>query len=174
MNKNVVQGRFCASKGFTLIELLVVILIMGILVAIAVPQYQVAVTKSRYATLKNLTESILRAEEVYYLANGKYTAKFSDLDLSMPGGKLESSTSYEYLYSWGSCTLYVAETSVYFRCRNSQIKMSYQVRPKFDPISAGTKQCIIENTDNNSVQARVCKQDTGRKHDITQWKAWSY
>ena len=69
------------KKAFTLIELLVVVLIIGILAAVALPQYQKAVEKARLAVYMPLVRAVHDAEEVYFLANGEYTADISALDV---------------------------------------------------------------------------------------------
>ena len=75
------------KKGFTLIELLVVVLIIGILSAIALPQYEKAVERTRAAEGIVLARAILDAQQRYYLANGSYTQDLNDLDIEIPGSE---------------------------------------------------------------------------------------
>ena len=79
-------------RGFTLIELLVVVLIIGILTAVAVPQYTKAVEKSRITEAKILLKALSDAEDVYVLSNGDPcgTYNIEDLDISLPGTVIEN------------------------------------------------------------------------------------
>lgn len=74
------------KKGFTLIELLVVVLIIGILSAIALPQYTTAVEKARATEALTLMNSVRQAAERYQLQKDAWPDrnKFSVLDIEVP------------------------------------------------------------------------------------------
>ncbi len=72
------------KKAFTLIELLAVVLIIGILSAVALPQYQKAVSKTYLSNLLPIISSVKTAEEIYFLENGDYTKDWDSLSLSFP------------------------------------------------------------------------------------------
>ena len=84
------------KKGFTLIEMLVVVLIIGILAAIALPQYQMAVTKAKVAAILPMMRHIKDSLMEWKLTNGTYCkngscsvqnrATIFDLGIDCPDG----------------------------------------------------------------------------------------
>ena len=74
------------KQAFTLIELLVVVLIIGILAAVALPQYQLAVNKSRFANLRTIAQSYIKATQAYHLANGEWPKEMDELSIDYPAG----------------------------------------------------------------------------------------
>ena len=83
-------------QAFTLIELLVVVLIIGILAAVAVPQYQKAVVKAESAQALTLLKSIGNAVESYLMANGKMPDTFDELDIDLPSNYTGTDTCSSY------------------------------------------------------------------------------
>lgn len=82
------------KQAFTLIELLVVVLIIGILAAVVLPQYESAVWKSRALEKRIYAQKLIDSFVLYDLAGGEYPSKslssadtksfFETLDIGFP------------------------------------------------------------------------------------------
>ena len=99
------------KSGFTLIELLVVVLIIGILASIALPQYKLAVIKSKAAAYFPVLKSIRDAQEVYYLANGHYAIDVRELDVDMPA-HCTISTDHQSGNEWSCGTEFYIDNAI--------------------------------------------------------------
>ncbi len=145
------------TKAFTLIELLVVVLIIGILAAVALPQYNKAVAKSRYSTIKNMTNSISQAQEVFYLANNTYAADFDELSIET-GGDFHQGVAHDSKYfPWGYCVI----GPNYTQCTHTQLNMYYRI---YNHVSDAPDKRSCGTVPNLTLQNQICQQETGLKN----------
>ena len=156
-------------RGFTLLELLVVVLIIGILAAVALLQYRVAVAKSRYAQLMPLTSHIKTSQEIYYLANGAYAANCEELEADMPGG---------YFIHDGTKKIFSPDMSVSVNCYQEETDGSMRVTAILKDSKTGSylasheipldrdathqRYCWVENTPAQALWQKVCKSLGGQ------------
>lgn len=69
------------AKGFTLTELVVVIAVIGLLTAIAIPNYRSFTVKSRRMEAKDLLYTAAQRLQQYYTANNSYTTNAATLSV---------------------------------------------------------------------------------------------
>lgn len=114
-SKKVMTANKYSVKAFTLIELLVVVLIIGILAAIAVPQYQKAVKKSRAMQALSFIKSAGESWERYVLQHGPLSPSdkvdWAAFDIELPGYSGTEDWYYlnsEWRVDWNWAGIWVA------------------------------------------------------------------
>src|SRR4051812_25203939 len=69
--------RIQKSRGFTLIELMIVVAIIGILAAIAIPNFIKFQAKSKQSEAKTNLKAVFTSEKAYFGERDKFTTDFS-------------------------------------------------------------------------------------------------
>jgi type IV pilus assembly protein PilA len=93
------KRRLRASAGFTLIELVIVVAIIGVLAALAIPNFMSYQAKARQSEAKVGLGGIFTAATAYYASNATYTvASLSELDYAPAGSPV-------YTFNYGGTTI---------------------------------------------------------------------
>ena len=145
-----------AQKGFTLIELMIVVAIIGILAAIAIPQYQNYIAKSQVSRVMSETGSLKTVVEDCVL-NGKTAANACELGWTasnLLGGTQgvnnqaglvvtigETATADSTIvatFGASAATAIADETLTWTRDGNGSWSCGTTVETKFQPAGCGT------------------------------------
>ncbi len=153
---------FANDKAFTLIELIAVVLIVGILAAIGLPQYQRALESSRVSEAITMIGNISTAEKLYYLQTGQFTSDFSNLMLQIPLTPPAKARSASYSYGTGKSFDYDISDCEYGRCSISALRnekdLSYEIRlSDMDGSGAGAvRSCHADDEAGQRICMLVC------------------
>ena len=131
-NRIAFDGR-TAVAGFTLIELLVVVLIIGVLAAMALPDYQRAVEVSRVGAALSFSRAFRDSVDRYYMAHNRFPASPDVLDIGLTECPKYFRCVYTYMATDGKLEMWR---------QNGPFEYGLFTRSTVSPYQPGSIYCI--------------------------------
>ena len=131
------------SAGFTLIELLVVVLIIGILAAVALPNYQRAVEISRVGAAISYSRAFRDSMDRYFMAHGKFASRPEQLDIGLTECPKYFRCNYSYMVTDGKFELWR---------QNGPFNYAVTTRSNVSPDYQGAMYCAAERSNTKGVE----------------------
>lgn len=143
------------KKGFTLMETLVVVLIIGILAAIAFPNYEATMERTRVATNLTLFKSMANAAMQYYTFNDEWPDSLNKLPVGVPEGWTNDGLSATSpTTTTGTCTISLEDSSMQMTCGRGgddyKFQANYTISDTTGAISIGDTIFSIVTSDEDT------------------------
>lgn len=107
------------SEGFTLIELMIVVAIIGVLAAIAIPNFILYQCKAKQSEAKYNLGAVRTTEEAYFASYDMYTTSLSAIGFATKG-----TSNYSIIISVPTSTTFLATATATLQGRNDRWTMN--------------------------------------------------
>jgi len=121
------------DKGFTLIELLIVVAIIGVLAAIAVPNFLNAQIRAKVARVYSDIHALGQAQEMYRIDWNTYTENHHDSDVPLHAGLYRLTTPTSYIGSLPQDPYYNSPVAAGSDWARTQKHYTFGSEPDWDP-----------------------------------------
>ncbi|HEX5788569.1 MAG TPA: type IV pilin protein [Woeseiaceae bacterium] len=132
---------YTKMRGITLMELMIVVVIVGILAAVAYPNYRDFAARAKRNEAKAALLQIATNQERFYLNNNEYTENMQNLGFNVSDNFVTETGSYNIDVAGANATTYTA-TATYLKADNEAGKCAtFTIQPNGDRTSAPLADC---------------------------------